>query len=464
MSGRGGTIVDVSEDFSTYPTGQTGWCALIDHAIALGGDISEVEWFELKDRLSFGTRPDRKASAFILAKAIIGMANRMPDAAARHVGGHGVILVGLKDGAVVDAESVDGAMLQDAVGPYITQAGLGWDHQFIQHPNGLVMAVTVNPPKAGDAIFTLRKEYSAGDKTYREGTVFVRLPGQTRQAKSVDLENLQRRLLAAPEASLELELEFDRGFDCVDIGSAVTWLERCINRLADDRVADAEPSSPTVEVLLKSLQGRREAFLRAVERWRAEALGMAREVALEMVRHKFALVHLKLANRSDHFMDGVDVRIEFPAEVTVLVRSDTDYRDRGRSFDVNQLLPTPPKRYEDYSQYDLGMTPSLLSSIHPVAPYIPPMSDLHLEASEGRGAILTWDVGTLRGRRTEPSQDTIAILVTSPPAPLTVDWQATAKGVHHVFSGRLHVPCAHEDDLVTTWDFKGESDDGQQAG
>lgn len=87
----------VDADLTRLPTGTAGWCALVDHALALG-DLSEVDYLELKGTLPFAASSDWKRSAVLLSRTVLGLANRMPDSAERHLGGHGVVLVGIDGG------------------------------------------------------------------------------------------------------------------------------------------------------------------------------------------------------------------------------------------------------------------------------------------------------------------------------------------------------------------------------
>jgi hypothetical protein len=60
-------------DLARLPTGAAGWSQLVDHALSLG-DLSEVNYLELKSTLPFGTRPDRKRAGALLARQILGFA------------------------------------------------------------------------------------------------------------------------------------------------------------------------------------------------------------------------------------------------------------------------------------------------------------------------------------------------------------------------------------------------------
>ncbi len=60
--------VRVDVDVSRLPTGSAAWLALVDFALRLG-DLSEVDWLELKGTLPFTAKSDRKRSAVTLARA-----------------------------------------------------------------------------------------------------------------------------------------------------------------------------------------------------------------------------------------------------------------------------------------------------------------------------------------------------------------------------------------------------------
>jgi hypothetical protein len=201
-------------DLSRLPIGTESWCALIDHALALG-DLAEGDYLEIKGTLPFSPSAARKTSAVTLARAVLGLANRMPDLAQRHLGGHGVILVGLRDQNIVGTEDIDGAALRDALQPYLGEDGPQWEPNFVVHPNGLVLAIVVHPPEWGDRIHACRKEYSAvsGTLQVRDGDVFVRVPGKTQPATSTDVAALERRRDQSSHKGVNLALNYGDRFD-----------------------------------------------------------------------------------------------------------------------------------------------------------------------------------------------------------------------------------------------------------
>lgn len=224
-------ILDVELDLTRLPTGTAGWCALIDYVLTLG-DLSEVDYLELKGKLPFTEKSDRKRSAVVVSRAVLGLANRMPDTAERHLGGFGVVLVGIHDQQVVGAEQVDGAVLHDGLRPYVGDDGPRWDYVYVNHPDGLVLAVVVDPPQWGDRIHACRKSYSAddGSLTVCDGDLFVRVPGKTRQATSSDLADLELRRDRSPNPGAQVSVEYSESFDRVDSES----VEKLVMQLIDD--------------------------------------------------------------------------------------------------------------------------------------------------------------------------------------------------------------------------------------
>ena len=225
-------------DLSRLPAGTVGWLALVNHALSLG-DLSEVDYLELKGALSFTERPDRKRSAVVLSRAILGMANRMPELAEKHLNGSGVVLVGIDQRqTLVAAESVDAAVLRDLVEPYVGEDGPRWDHQFIDHPDGLVLAVIVEAPQWGDGIHACRKDYSDGASkpSIRDGEVLVRVPGQTRPATSHDLEQLERRRAKAPHTGAQVRVEYGGAFDRTSRTNVRELIEGMVGVVLDELI------------------------------------------------------------------------------------------------------------------------------------------------------------------------------------------------------------------------------------
>jgi hypothetical protein len=447
----------VEADFSRLPTGNAAWLALVDHAITLG-DLAEVDFLEFKGTLPFTDRAGRKRSAATLSRAVLALSNRLPDVAERHLGGYGIVLVGIKGHAVEGAEQVDGAVLHDAIEPYVGDDGPRWDYTYVQHPDGLVMALVVDPPRWGDQIHACRKEFSSNDGKVRvrDGDIFVRLPGKTRQSTSSDLADLQRRRDRSPMQGAQVIVGYSDTFDHVDTQSVIDILARRIDDRAGelldrlqsrqgDPLVDAEWSVALSSAVSGDRRSRRQ-FEDAVERWRAEAHANAPSVAEELYRYDLARGQWTLQNESDRYLEAVRVQVHFPPGVTVLAESDALYCEHRHGFDFMALLPDPPKEWGSHSFFDFPLVSpishdKLLTVTHP----------FDVECSES-GATVTWHAGDLRPRSTEVgTADTFAIVTDEHVSEVAVQWRVTAKGVDHVFEGQLTIRCAQGDHEVLSW-------------
>jgi hypothetical protein len=85
-------------------------------AVAAAQPEDELDWIEWKIAGDLGKGPTQGT----IARHILGMANRLPDRAALHVGGFGYLIMGAEPGNVPGISRVDPANLGQAV-----QAWLG---------------------------------------------------------------------------------------------------------------------------------------------------------------------------------------------------------------------------------------------------------------------------------------------------------------------------------------------------
>lgn len=453
-----GDTIHVDVELTRLPTGNAAWLALVNFTLTLG-DLSEVDWLELKGTLSFTAKGDRKRSAVTLARAVLGLANRSPVAAERHLGGHGVVLVGIQDKSVVGAEEVDGAILGDALQPYVGDDGPRWDYTYVRHPDGLVLALVVDPPQWGDPIHACRKEYSAADGglTVRDGDVFVRVPGKIRQATSSDLAHLQARRERSPIRGAQVSVEYNETFDHVDTSSVIAIVNAYIERTTDEVLDSARlnpPGDPLFGAKLAAtfgaLRGGQSVadFEADVERWRAEAEAAAQHVAEDFYRYELARGHFSIRNESDRYLEAVRVQAYFPPGVRALAESDAEWCEHRHGFDFVELLPEPPK------EWGTSSSPSvMLPSSHVVHRNVVSARQHPFEVAQAaEGTVVTWFVGDLRPRSTELGIDEkFAVVTDNHGDHVVVPWQVTAKGVDHVFEGKFQIRCAQQDHVRLSW-------------
>lgn len=444
-------------ELSRLPTGNAAWLALVDHALALG-DLAEVDYLEFKGELPFMDRSARKRSAATLSRAVLGLSNRLPDVAERHLGGYGVVLVGIQGHAVVGAEWVDGAVLHDALQPYVGDDGPRWDYTYVQHRDGLVLAFVVDPPRWGDQIHACRKEFSSDDgKVHvRDGDIFTRVPGKTRRSTSSDLADLQRRRDRSPMQGAQVSVEYNETFDHVDTPSVIELITRGVDQKADDlldslQIRRGDPlAGAKLSAALSSLSGDRRSprqFEEAVARWRAEAYDQALSVAEDFYRYELARGRWILHNESDRYLEAVRVQVQFPPGVRVLAESDAEYCEHRHAFDFMGLLPDPPEEWGSQSWISgFPLVSPIAHNIMPATPF-----PFEVEVSES-GAMVTWYAGDLRPRSTEVgAADRFAVVTDEHMSEIAVRWRVTAKGVDHVFEGQFTIRCAQRSHERLSW-------------
>jgi hypothetical protein len=177
--------VTVAVDTGVALRGDDDLCRLVE-AVAAAGEHDETDWLEWKGTLDLST----KAGAFAVARTVLGLANRPPEQASLICEGVGYLIVGAEPGRLEGVRSVDPADFSQLISPYLEgQDGLRWSPTYVTVEDRMVFVATVEAPKPGDRIFTLRREFDGA----RSGTVFVRKPGRTVQADANDLDALQTR-------------------------------------------------------------------------------------------------------------------------------------------------------------------------------------------------------------------------------------------------------------------------------
>jgi hypothetical protein len=228
-------------------------------------ETTEVEW---KREWSLDTRPRRA----VLAKHIIGFANRDPDRAARIFGGHAFLLIGVEPGAWGSAPQADPAELIQQLEPY-TGSDLPWHPVFVEHDGHRVLVIVVDPPQWGDPVRRMARG-SLDPDTGQEiegGTVFVRRPGMTIAASTEQLAQLEARA-RVPRPRLRLATDWNIGargnYVAVNVANAAdgrdavlrevgfTMAGTCkVDQLPEGNYAPAEPEEALAYAALPISEG-----------------------------------------------------------------------------------------------------------------------------------------------------------------------------------------------------------------
>jgi len=107
--------------------------------------VDELDWIEWKSGLDLST----KSAQGTVARHILGMANRQPDAAASYMQGCGYFVVGAEPGNASGVVPVDPAQLSQGIVAYAGSDGPAWSRHYPRDGSVTVLVVVVEPPQSG---------------------------------------------------------------------------------------------------------------------------------------------------------------------------------------------------------------------------------------------------------------------------------------------------------------------------
>ena len=190
----------VSFDISRAPLGVRAATVLVTEIAALD-DRVERHYLEVKSDLD----PSKNEIAKI-AKYILGSANRMPEKAEAAFEGYGVMVIGVAPDEIRGVPPIEMLELDKIVSSYIGPNGPHWDllHVPVEGSNNTVLIIVVDPPQDGQDPFPCRKE---GD-SLSNGRIYVRAEGETREARSDEIDKLLERgkRQITPDVAFEVEI------------------------------------------------------------------------------------------------------------------------------------------------------------------------------------------------------------------------------------------------------------------
>lgn len=438
-------------------------------AVVVGGDHDETDWVEWKSVLDLGDKP----GCFHVARAVLGLANREPERAQVACGGLGYVIVGAEPGQLHGLATVDQAKLSQLVEPYLGGAeGPAWTPCYVTVEGGEVLVVTVEAPKPGDRMHTLRREY---DK-YRNGTIFVRKHGRTLIADASDIDALQRRLMARPIGrgdNLAVRVTGDvplSWFLATSVRQTVAdWTEpRVADLLSAAREVERrreekkrERRAPLAEVSgaigVAPFTGQQHAWLAAmaqpsvlsgftvidrrtldefeaeVNEWR-ETLSTAAMSGLwgRYVRAGHGVMTVEVENRGNRFFSDLEIEIHF-----------RDEHAKG-SDEKPEWIEYPPQPYEFGKTRARPEISGLLGAAAFVPPVVPNVNRIRRRILVEEGSVkVRWHVGDLRQLAIKSSDEIYLLVLERPPdGVLYGTWKATVRDVDGVLTGSVEVPVA----------------------
>ena len=247
----------------------------------------------------------------------------------------------------------DDEKLGPAIEKYVGGAeGPVWLHTNVKLGEMNVLVFTVEAPRNGDPIHTLRRAYSSSDKNDKEaaheGAIFVRRGSRTDRANTAEIRELERRLLAGSQpSSVDVRVTSGRAEPIPvvairDVSHEVgAWSFGLAQRLLDpfeetqsgprsfvDALGVLEARQPT------AFRNEVAAYARDLQSYGPQVL---REKAVE-ASYKQPL-KIQLENPADEALEDVQVRISTPAWIEQHYRvPDADAPERPAAWGSPTML------------------------------------------------------------------------------------------------------------------------------
>lgn len=299
--------------------------AIVEWILQEATDSAESDYLEWKTGYDLTGVPGRLATA----RQVIGLANRHPDRAARHVEGCGYLLLGVEPGNLVGMPEHDPADLENWLTPYLGPH-IAWDPSYVSLDGKHVLFVTVEAPRWGDEIHCLRQSAADRDgRTVREGTVWIRKLGKTEQATASDMDMLAARTRAGAR-TLSLDV-VARESSLPTITAEVLsdkWRDEVLAHQKSQLLRDV-PASDGVFPFLAGEFRKPSAFEHDVLSYLDDARRRWKSlVAAGFVEEGGCLLTLEVVNESDLVFESVQVEACFPFHPGWVFSSAAAARDR----------------------------------------------------------------------------------------------------------------------------------------
>jgi len=457
-------------DTSRAPQGQIAAAKLVDEIVAEGDDRVETFYLEVKGPLDLTTKRDLAK----VAKFILGAANRMPAVASRAFEGYAVLVIGVGDGVAVGVAPIEPLTISKGVLPYLGAEGPHWDVVRVPVSGSTkeVLVVVVDPPRVGQSPFICGKE---GDANLRDGAVFVRANGETREANSGELAQLISRGHTTTRAPVDIEvglvgeivpivIDEDRTLEeyvarerqalldalpkprVEPTSSPVTFASAGIHQAAMAQLSESLRASSILGGFGEIPESRTQQQYRAeIDAWEDHFRKAWTKAVRRLAGYALDPSEVSVENLATTFLHDVQLKVHLAGEVATL-----SHRELPRRFeDIELKLPWPPRAWGPRKK-DFG-----IGALNP-ALYAAPS----LRANDFRQSSSSWKntgsvdieirVGDLRPEDTFMTDDEDAVLVVLgvPPEAVNGTWRATARGYDEVFTGEFSINVEEVRDLT----------------
>ena len=331
-------------------------------AVVASDDRVERHFLEVKSALDLTTKKDQAK----LAKFILGAANRMPDQAGKAFEGYGVMVLGAAEGSAIGMPQIEALEIHKAVLPFIGADGPGYD--LVRVPctesDNEILVFLVDPPEWGQGPFICRK---SGDGQLRDGAVFVRADGETREARADELRQLiQRGQAATTEVDFAVrvvgvvrpvKLDDERTLEEF-ISHHRCRLHAALNQAKSTPNLDVTTGDPATAIAQSVATLARQAhlsmhmftepesrdeddYLASIDDWAVHVRAAWPEVVLRLIGALADPVEVEVTNHEKTFFRDVELKVHLEGNVLGVAcresRDALDYEDLG--------MPSPPRAW-----------------------------------------------------------------------------------------------------------------------
>ncbi|MEU9418429.1 hypothetical protein [Streptomyces sp. NPDC048272] len=403
-------------------------------AVLGASSADETRWLEWKSQHDVS----KSAGAFAVSKAILGFANRMPDVAEQWAGGHAYLLVGVDEEAIHgvpphDVEKVDG-WLGRYLGDF-SRYGFTYVPMDTDAGRRHVMLVDISPPRWGDLIHPLHKEY----ENFRPGAIFHRYAGKTEPARPAEIYALTERARRATKR-VNVEVTMTSGAVAVLAPTDVAR-KRITNSLRESLLDQLETaaerrkaaaSSPFAGLQLHVLvpdSRTPEQFRQEVDEYLRDFDLAMQQTMAQRVAEATRPLTLKLTNPGEDNLTQVQVVLSLPdtisAHVTDEVEEEIDWPTQPPKYGEGSTLPG----IAGYARGMLGVQPSY---------QLPFPDSTDIEQQDGH-TIIRFAPVDLRPHE-KVTLDPITLYSSQDADPFISEWRATATNVSSKTQGSLPIP------------------------
>lgn len=451
-------------DLSRAPNGVLAAQQLIA-AVAEHGDLAERHYLELKSTFNLSTKKDKEK----IAKFILGASNRMPDVAATAFEGYGVMIIGVAQGSITGIPPVEMLEISKVIQQYVGAAGPRWDIVWVPvgGSTNQVLVVLVDPPTMGQGPFPCR----ANGESLTDGRIYIRADGETREAKSEEVDLLLARGAAGSSVEVDFGVEVIGEVTSIAVDNATT-VDEYVGQVRERLIAalpEKEPKvlAPTASAAmgLSSLLGREstlaglsvisgammepeerteQEYRDSIDRWELRFRSAWDEALGHIVGSQLRPAIVKITNRTRTFFHAVEVKLHLAGDISAL-----EYRNPEHARRLSDLeLPSAPRKWGP-TQRSFGI-PNYRNMAPLYAPssrqYVPPS----VSYTNGGSVTLNLDVGELRPRGTYESEDEKIVLVVADRdlASIHGTWELTARDHNDVYTGEITIDVAPSRDLT----------------